>query len=78
MDAFKSSRVIRINEGSTSVGLSRGNSSISSTWEGAMSSVNRIFLVFRLWRIRQSDELCEVVLWNEHQGVLVFVLGVGF
>ena len=66
MDAFKSSWVIRINEGSTSMGLSRGTSLISSTWEGAMSSVSRILLVFRLWRIGQFDELCEVVLWNEH------------
>ena len=78
MDAFESSWVIRINEGSTSVGLSRGTSSVSSTWEGAMRLVSRFLLVFRFWRIRQSDELCEVVLWNEHQGVLVFVLGMGF
>jgi hypothetical protein len=41
-----------------------------------MSSMSRVLLVFRFWRIRQSDELCEVDLWNEHQGVLVFVLGV--
>jgi hypothetical protein len=38
-----------------------------------MSSVSRVLLVFIFWRIRQSEELCEVVLWNEHQGVLVFV-----
>jgi len=78
VDAFESSCVIRINEGSTSVGFSIGNSLIYFTWEGTMSSVSRFFLVFRFWRIRQFDELCEVVLWNEHQGVLVVVLGVGF
>jgi hypothetical protein len=78
VDEFESSWVIRISGGSTSVGLSRGTSSVSSTWEGAMSSVSRVLLVFIFWRIRQSDELCEVVLWNEHQGVLLFVLGVGF
>jgi hypothetical protein len=43
-----------------------------------MSSVSIFLLVFRFWRIRQSGELCEVVLWNEHQGVLVVVLGVEF
>jgi hypothetical protein len=78
VDEFESSWVIRISEGSTSVGFSRGNSSVSSTLEGAVSSVSRVLLGFRFWRIRQSDELCEVVLWNEHQGVLVFVFGVGF
>jgi len=56
----------------------RGTYSVSSTWEGSMISVSRVLLVFRFWRIRQSHELCEVVLWNEHQGVLVVVLGVGF
>jgi hypothetical protein len=78
VDAFEYSWVIRINEGSTSMGLSKGTSSISSTWEGAMSSVSRFLLVFIFWRIPQSGELCEVVLWNENQGVLVVVLGVGF
>ena len=77
MDEFKSSWVIRISGGSTFMGLSRGTSSVSSTWEGTMSSISRVFLVFIFWRIRQSDELCEVVLGNERQGVL-FVLGVGF
>jgi hypothetical protein len=66
VDAFESSWVIRINEGSTSVGLSRGTYFVSSTWEGIMSLVSRFLLVFRFWRIRQSDELCELVLWNEH------------
>jgi hypothetical protein len=65
-----------MSDGSTSMGLSRGTYLVYSTWEGTMSSMSRVLLVFRFWRIRQSDELCEVVLWNEHQGVLVFVLGV--
>ena len=39
-----------------------------------MSSVSKALLVFRFWRVRQSEELCEVELWNEEQGVLVFVL----
>jgi hypothetical protein len=78
VDAFKSSWVIRIDEGSTFVGFSRGTYLVSFTWEGTMSSMSRVLLVFIFWRIRQCDELCEVVLWNEHQGVLVVVLGVGF
>jgi hypothetical protein len=56
----------------------RGTYSVYYTWEGSMSLVSRVLLVFRFWRIRQSHELCEVVLWNEHQGVLLVLLGVGF
>ena len=72
-EEFGSSWVVRIKEGSTLVGLSRGTSSVSSVGGGVMSSVSKALLVFRFWRVRQSEELCEVVLWNEHQGVLVFV-----
>jgi len=46
VDAFESSCVISINEGSTSVGLSKGNSLVSSTWEGVMSLVSRVLLIF--------------------------------
>jgi hypothetical protein len=72
-DEFESSWVIRMSDGSTSMRLSRGTYLVYL--EGTMSSMSRVLLVFRFWRIPQSDELCEVVLWNEHQGVLVFVLG---
>jgi hypothetical protein len=78
VDEFECSWVIRINEGSTYVGLSRGTSLVYSNWENEMSSMSRVLLVFIFWRIRQSDELCEVVLWNEHWSVLVIVLGAEF
>ena len=55
------------------MGLSRATSSVSSTSGVLMSFVSKALLVFRFWRVRQSEELCEVALWNEHQGVLVFV-----
>ena len=64
---------MRIKEGSTSVELARGISVVSSAGGGVMSSISKVLLVFRFWRVRRSEELCEVVLWNEHQGVLVFV-----
>ena len=73
VEEFESSWVIRIKEGSTTVGLFRATYSVSSTGEVLMSSVSKDLLVFRFWRVRQSEESCEVALWNEHQGVLVFV-----
>ena len=73
VEEFESSWVIRIKEGSTSMGLSRATSSVSSAGGVLMSSVSKALLVFRFWRVRQFEELCEVALWNEHQGVLVFV-----
>ena len=60
------------------MGLSRATSSVSSAGGVLMSSVSKALLVFRFWRVRQSEELCEVALWNEHQGVLVFVWLIGF
>ena len=73
VEEFESSWVSRIKEGSTSMGLSRANSSVSSTGGVLMSSMSKALLVFRFWRVQQSKELYEVALWNEHQGVLVFV-----
>ena len=78
VEEFESSWVIRIKEGSTSVGLSRVTSSVSSAGGLLMSFVSKDLLVFRFSRVQQSEELCEVALWNEHQGVLVFVWLTGF
>ena len=78
VEEFESSWVIRIKEGSTAVGLSRATSSVSLAGGVLMSYVSKALLVFRFWRVRQSKELCEVVLWNEHQGVVVFVWLMGF
>ena len=60
------------------MGLSKGTSSVSSTGGGVMIPVSKALLVFIFWRVRQYEELCEVSLWNEHQGVLVFVWLTGF
>ena len=78
VEEFESSWVIRIKEGSTYVGLSRVTSSVSSTGGVLMSSVSKALLIFRFWRFQQYEELCEVALCNEHQGVLVFVWLTGF
>ena len=34
--------------------------------------MSKVLLVFRDLRTRQSEVLWELVLWKEHQGVLVF------
>ena len=73
VEEFESSWVIRIKEGSTPMGSSRANSSVSSIGGVLMILVSKDLLVFRFWRVQKYEELCEVALWNEHKGVLVFV-----
>ena len=58
VEEFESSWVTRIKEGSTSVGLSRATSSVSSVGGVLMSYVSKALLVFRFWRVQQSEELC--------------------
>jgi len=78
MAEFWSSVFIRIREGSTSVGLSSGTSSLSSTGLVAVCSVNKVLFVFMDLRTLQSTVLWEAILWKEHWVLVLGFCGRGF